>query len=148
MAEPKGVCEMVRRMIAVGAGALVLLALAFLPSTAGAQQYGPTTSTSVAGTSTTNTTSTTSTTSTSTTRVIPSTVPPARPTTSTTVQGDSVVPSTTAKGPAVSGDVVSRPLPRTGSELNGTAMFGGALTVLGIGLALAARKRRNAYEGS
>lgn len=126
----------------MGFGALVLALLALLPSTASAQ-YEVTT-TSVLGTSTTNTTaSTTSTTEAPTTTEAPEE-------TSTTVRGDSVVPpkQPTPPGPDVEGDVVSRPLPRTGSELNGTAMFGAALTVAGVGLALAARKRRNAYEGS
>jgi LPXTG-motif cell wall-anchored protein len=50
--------------------------------------------------------------------------------------------------PEVRGEVVSRPLPRTGSDLNGTALFGGALTMVGIGLALEARRRRNAFEGA
>lgn len=48
--------------------------------------------------------------------------------------------------PEVLGDVVSRPLPRTGSDLNGTALFGGALTVVGVALALGARRRRTAFE--
>ena len=49
---------------------------------------------------------------------------------------------------AVAGDVVRRPLPRTGNDIGGTALFGGALTVLGVALALGARKRRNSFEGA
>lgn len=98
-------------------------------------------------------------------QVLPSsTVPPARPTPTTrprpsdtrppAVQPGEETPST---NPAVTrpgqprtevqGDVVSRPLPRTGNDLGGTALAGGALTVVGIALALGARKRRNAFEG-
>lgn len=66
------------------------------------------------------------------------------------VEGESTLPPPTtaaAPQPEVKGDVVSRPLPRTGSDLNGTALFGGVLTVVGIALALGARRRRNAFDG-
>lgn len=141
---------MVRRVIAVGAGLLVLVGLALLPATAGAQTpndepYPP--EFTVPPT------------------VLPSsTVPPARPTTTTrprpqdtrppAVQPGEATPPPPGPqaepqrpGPQVQGDVVSRPLPRTGSDLNGTAVAGAALTMLGIALALGARKRRNAFEG-
>jgi LPXTG-motif cell wall-anchored protein len=123
---------MMRRTIAMGAGLLVLVALALLPSTASAQYIPPptieTTTTSVLPNEETTTTTTTE----------------PEETTTTAVEPDEVVPPTTEQ---VMGDVVRRPLPRTGGDLNGTAVFGGALTILGIALALGARRRRNAYEG-
>lgn len=119
-------------------GALLLAALALLPSTASAQQYGVTTSTSVAGDEETTTTTEPDETTT--------TEPDETTTTETTI--DALPDEVTPDEPAVEGDVVSRPLPRTGSELDGTALAGGALTIAGVALALAARKRRSSYEGS
>lgn len=133
---------MVRRLSAMGLG-LVVVATFAMPSVAGAQTIGdypielPTT-----------TTTTTSTTSTS---VLPdeetTTTTTEAPTTTTSVLPDEVVPPTQPP-PAVKGDVVSRPLPRTGNDIGGTAVFGGALTVLGIALALGARRRRNSFESA
>lgn len=54
----------------------------------------------------------------------------------------------TTQAAEVRGDVVSRPLPRTGNDIGGTALFGGALTVLGVALALGARRRRNSFESA
>jgi len=123
---------MMRRAIAAIAGLLVLVAVGFLTSPVGAQSPPPEIPT------------TTTTTSTTTTSVLPdeetttTTTTTEAPTTTTTA-----APTTTAE---VAGDVIVRPLPRTGSDLGGTAIFGGALTVLGIALALGARRRRNSYE--
>lgn len=129
---------MVRRVIATGAGLAVLAALALLPSTAAAQtDYPPvfeTTTTSVLDNEVTTTTTTQPEETTTTTEE----------TTTTAVAPEQVTPTTEQ----VMGDVVTRPLPRTGSDLNGTALFGGALTVLGIALALGARRRRNALDGA
>jgi len=125
---------MMRRAIAAIAGLLVLVAVGFLTSPVGAQSPPPEIPT----------TTTTTTTSTTTTSVLPdeetttTTTTTEAPTTTTTA-----APTTTAE---VAGDVIVRPLPRTGSDLGGTAIFGGALTVLGIALALGARRRRNSYE--
>lgn len=128
---------MVRRTIAMCVGLSVLAALALLPSTAGAQtDYPP-----LIPTTTTTTTSTTSTTVLG-EEVEPTTTTTEAPTTTTT---EAPAPTTTEQ---VLGDVVTRPLPRTGSDLNGTALFGGAMTLLGIALALGARRRRNAYDAS
>lgn len=63
------------------------------------------------------------------------------------VLGTTTVVETTQPAPEVKGEVVSRPLPRTGNDIGGTAIFGGALTVLGVALALGARKRRHSFEG-
>jgi len=132
---------MVRRVIATGAGLAVLAALALLPSTAAAQtDYPPvfeTTTTSVLDNEVTTTTTTTTTQPEETTTTT-------EETTTTAVAPEQVTPTTEQ----VMGDVVTRPLPRTGSDLNGTALFGGALTVLGIALALGARRRRNALDGA
>lgn len=129
---------MVRRTIAMLVGLVALGALALLPSTASAQtgDYPP-------FIDTTTTTSTTSTTVLD-DEVEPTTTTEA-PTTTVAVEPDQVTPPTTEQ---VMGDVVRRPLPRTGSDLNGTAVFGGAMTILGIALALGARRRRNAFDGS
>lgn len=130
---------MKRRAIAGIAGLLLLIAGV---GTATAQTSPtvttPTTSTSVAGDSTT-----TSTTTTTTTTTTPSTTE----TTEVDQLPEEVVPTTQART-AVSGDVVSRPLPRTGNDISGTAIFGGALTILGVALALGARKRRNSFDGA
>lgn len=129
---------MVRRTIAVAAGLVVLAVMATIPSPAGAQEYvPPPTQVTVSPTSVVRSTTTTT---------VPeeTTTTEAEETTTTAVLPDSVVPTTAQ----VKGDVVSRPLPRTGSDLNGTAIAGGALTIAGIGIALTARRRRNAYEGS
>lgn len=120
---------------------LLVVALALLPSTASAQapgDYPP-----FIDTTTTTTTSTTTTTVLG-DQVEPTTTTEA-PTTTEAVEPDQVTPPTTEQ---VMGDVVRRPLPRTGSDLNGTAVFGGAMTILGIALALGARRRRNAFDGS
>lgn len=128
-----------RRTIAVAAGLLALAVLAFLPSTASAQYVPPptlppeTTTTAVLPDEETTTTTEAPTTT--------------EETTTTAVAPEQVVPTTQAP-PAVKGDVVSRPLPRTGNDIGGTALFGGALTVLGIALALGARKRRNSFDGA
>lgn len=128
---------MKRRVIAGVAGVLLLVAGIGTASAQTSPTVPETTTTSVLGASTTNTTTTTTTT---------------QATTSTTtteapiVEPDEVVPTT--QPPAVKGDVVSRPLPRTGNDIGGTALFGGALTVLGIALALGARKRRNSFDGA
>jgi LPXTG-motif cell wall-anchored protein len=125
---------MVRRAIAVIAGLLLAIG-GFMAGVAAAQQSPDTIPT---------TTTTTSTTSTS---VLPDEV-----TTTTTTTTEPEETTTTAAvpdtAPQVSGDVVSRPLPRTGSDLNGTALFGGALTIVGIALALGARRRRNSFESA
>ena len=121
---------------------MALVAFAVLPSTAWAQYVPPpttaTTTTTVLGTSTVPTTTTTE-------------APTTTEETTTTIAGvSSTAPPTTAAQAApatVKGDVVSRPLPRTGNDIGGTALFGGALTVLGIALALGARKRRNSFDG-
>lgn len=69
------------------------------------------------------------------------------PETTVEVEEEEVTRTTQAASPPeVRGDVVSRPLPRTGTDLNGTAMFGGALTIVGVALALGARRRRNSFE--
>jgi LPXTG-motif cell wall-anchored protein len=129
-----------RRLITLAAGVLALTLLFIAPS--GAQQSPGTVP------------------STTPPSVSPSSVvPPGNPPTSSTrptptsrptqVGGDVVEnPPAQQPKPQVQGDVVTRPLPRTGSELNGTAIAGAALTVAGVGIALAARRRRNAYEGS
>ena len=146
---------MVRRTIAVGAGLLVLVALAMLPTAAGAQtDYPPgTPPPSVSPSSTRPDARPTSTTR----PTPPSTRPDARPTTiPPEVRPDEETPTTTPSDtrpgeqpkPEVKGDVVSRPLPRTGNDIGGTAIFGGALTVLGVALALGARKRRNSFDGA
>lgn len=128
-----------RRTIAVAAGLLALVALAMLPSTASAQYIPP-------PTLPTTTTTTPSTTSTS--------VLPDEETTTTTTEAPTTTaePTTTAapttQAAVVAGDVIRRPLPRTGNDIGGTALFGGALTVLGIALALGARKRRNSFDGA
>lgn len=128
-----------RRAIAGIAGILLLIAGV---GTATAQTSPtvtePTTSTSVAGDSTT-------TPSTTTTTEAEETTTEAEETTTTEIAPESVVPTTAAA--AVAGDVVSRPLPRTGNDIGGTALFGGALTILGVALALGARKRRNSFDG-
>lgn len=138
---------MVRRTIAVGAGLLMLVALAMLPGTAGAQtDYPPgTPPVSVSPSSVVPPARPTDT-----TRPTPSsTRPPTRP---STVPGPAVLSDEVGKKkstePEVKGDVVSRPLARTGNDTGGTAIFGGALTVLGIALALGARKRRNSFDGA
>lgn len=126
-----------RRTIAVAAGLLALAVLAFLPSTASAQYVPPptlppeTTTTAVLPDEETTTTTTPSTTETTEVDQLP----------------EEVVRTTQAPT-AVKGDVVSRPLPRTGNDIGGTALFGGVLTVLGIALALGARKRRNSFDGA
>jgi LPXTG-motif cell wall-anchored protein len=131
---------MKRRAIAGIAGLLLLIAGV---GTATAQTSPtvttPTTSTSVAGDSTTTSTTTTTTTTT--------TTPSTTETTEVDQLPEEVVPTTQART-AVSGDVVSRPLPRTGNDISGTAIFGGALTILGVALALGARKRRNSFDGA
>jgi hypothetical protein len=61
--------------------------------------------------------------------------------------GPEVLPTeVTQAAPAVRGDVVTRPLPRTGNDLDGVALFGAALTVAGVTLAAGARQRRNRLE--
>lgn len=117
-----------RRIIAGVAGILLMVAGM---GTASAQESSPTvpetTTTSVLGTSTT-------------------TEP--EETTTTEVEPEEVISTTTTTEAAVvAGDVVRRPLPRTGNDIGGTAIFGGALTILGVGLALTARKRRNSFDG-
>ena len=129
-----------RRAIAGVAGILLLLAGV---GTAAAQvsptvPTTTTTTTSIAGTSTVPTTEAPTTTAAPATTAAP---------TSSIAGVSSVVPTTLART-AVAGDVVSRPLPRTGNEIGGTALFGGALTVLGVALALGARKRRNSFDGA
>jgi LPXTG-motif cell wall-anchored protein len=141
---------MVRRMIAMAAGVLVLVALAMLPTTAGAQvdddDYPPEITTpSVAPTSVVPPTSRPP--------GPPSSIPPGPPTSEVLSDEETPPPSAapappSPPAPEVQGDVVSRPLPRTGNDIGGTALFGGALTVLGVALALGARKRRNSFEGA
>ena len=134
---------MKRRAIAGIAGILLMIAGV---GTATAQTSPTvtieTTTTSVGGDSTTTEAPTTTTTEAPTTTE-------AEETTTTTVAGDEETTTTAAAAPDqdVRGDVVSRPLPRTGNDIGGTALFGGALTVLGIALALGARKRRNSFDG-
>lgn len=124
---------MVRRAIAAIAG-LCLVSL-LVVGTAAAQQ-----SPIITTTTTTTTTSTTSTSVLPNEETTTTTTTTEAPTTTTTA-----APTTTAE---VAGDVVVRPLPRTGSDLGGTAIFGGALTILGIALALGARRRRNSFESA
>lgn len=124
-----------RRTIAVLAGLVLLAGLAMLPSTAGAQSPPPT----VAPTSAVPTTEA------PTTTMGPTTI---KPTEETVAPNVVVKPQPGKPAPQVQGDVVSRPLPRTGNEIGGTALFGGALTVLGVALALGARKRRNSFDGA
>ena len=58
-------------------------------------------------------------------------------------------PAVTPDRPEVAGDVVTRrPLPRTGGDLSGAALFGGALTITGVAFAATARHRRNSYAQS
>lgn len=140
-AETKGAMTM-RRLIALAAGLLALAALAFLPSTASAQYIPPPTLPETTTTAVLPDEETTTTTEAPTTTEEPTTTE----TTDTDALPDEVKPP--AQGPAVSGDVVSRPLPRTGNDIGGTAIFGGALTVLGIALAFGARKRRNSFDGA
>jgi LPXTG-motif cell wall-anchored protein len=132
---------MARRTIATAIGAVVLAAFALLPSVAGAQYEittttAPTTSTSVAGNSTTSEAPTTT--------EAPATTEPTE-TTDVSQLPEEVTPPPEEE---VKGDVVSRPLPRTGNDISGTAIFGGALTILGVVLALGARKRRNSFDGA
>jgi LPXTG-motif cell wall-anchored protein len=144
---------MVRRTVAVGAGLLMLVALAMLPTAAGAQtDYPPgTPPVSVSPSSVVPPQRPTDTTR----PTPPSTRPPSRPSTvPPAVAPEEVVNETPTEQaqaqakPEVRGDVVSRPLPRTGNDIGGTAIFGGALTVLGVALALGARKRRNSFDGA
>jgi hypothetical protein len=61
--------------------------------------------------------------------------------------GPEVLPAEiTQPAPAVRGDVVRQPLPRTGNDLDGVALFGAALTVAGVTLAAGARQRRNRLQ--
>lgn len=62
--------------------------------------------------------------------------------------GPTVLPDspTTQPAPQVAGVQVTRPLPRTGSDLGGAAILGGALTITGVALAMGARHRRNSFE--
>lgn len=138
-AEMKGAKTM-RRTIAVAAGLLALVAMAVLPSTASAQYVPP-------PTIETTTTSVLPDEETTTTTEAPTTTTEPEETTTTEVEPDEVIPTTTTEAQAVAGVVTRRPLPRTGNDIGGTAIFGGALTVLGVALALGARKRRNSFEG-
>lgn len=134
-----------RRVTAVIAGLLLVVGFGASGALAQEDEDSPattesTTTTAVRGTSTVPTSTTTTEAS----------------TTTETVEGVSSTPTTdgtptTAAAQArqaVAGDVVTRPLPRTGNEIGGTALFGGALTVLGVALALGARKRRNSFDGA
>lgn len=132
-----------RRTIAGAVGLAALASMALLPSVASAQYVPPPTLPP-----TTTTTSTTSTSvlpdeETSTTTEAPTTT--AEETTTTAVEPDAVTRPTTEE---VLGAVTRRPLPRTGNDIGGTALFGGALTVLGVALALGARRRRNSFDGA
>ena len=127
---------MMRRAIAVAAGLLLISVLAI--GTAAAQEGQ---SPIITITTTTTSTTTTSTTSTS--------VLPNEETTTTSTTTTTEAPTTTTTPPTtaqVAGDVIVRPLPRTGSDLSGAAVFGAALTVTGIALALGARRRRNSFD--
>jgi LPXTG-motif cell wall-anchored protein len=65
------------------------------------------------------------------------------------VEDEEVTRTTAAeRAPQVAGVQTQRPLPRTGNDIGGTALFGGALTILGVALALGARKRRHSFEGA
>lgn len=60
-----------------------------------------------------------------------------------------LAPAVAPDRPEVAGDVVTRrPLPRTGNDLSGAALFGGALTITGVAFAATARHRRNSYAQS
>lgn len=122
-----------RRTIAAIAGILLVSILTMAPAWAQQSPF-------VVTTTTTTTTSTTSTTSTS--------VLPDEETSTTTTEAPTTTEETTTTTAAaeVAGDVVTRPLPRTGSDLGGPAILGGALTLTGIVLALGARRRRNSFE--
>ncbi len=74
------------------------------------------------------------------------TVLPDEETPTTEAPTTTATPTTVAT--EVAGDVVTRPLPRTGGELGGAAFLGGALTLGGIVLAFGARRRRNSFEGT
>lgn len=132
----EGRFEMVRRAIAAIAG--VCLVSVLVVGTAAAQQ-------SPIITTTTTTTTTSTTTSTTSTSVLPNEETTTTTTTEAPTTTTTQAPTTTAE---VAGDVIVRPLPRTGSDLGGTAIFGGALTILGIALALGARRRRNSFESA
>jgi LPXTG-motif cell wall-anchored protein len=67
--------------------------------------------------------------------------------TPTETETEAVQGVTVDRTPQVAGVQTQRPLPRTGNDIGGTALFGGALTVLGVALALGARKRRNSFDG-
>ncbi len=129
-----------RRVIAGVSGLLLVLAGVGTAAAQTSPTVPTTTTTTVLGTSTVPTTTTTTTTAPTTTTEAPT----------TTVAGIIVTPPKPGEPApqAVKGDVVSRPLPRTGNDIGGTALFGGALTVLGVALALGARKRRNSFEGA
>lgn len=110
-----------------------------LPSTASAQYIPPPTLPP---------TTTTTVPETTTTAVLPDEETPTTTEAPTTTAEPTTTAAPTTQAAAVAGDVIRRPLPRTGNDIGGTALFGGALTVLGIALALGARKRRNSFDGA